>query len=106
MTAKTAKNIWNNPSPYGTYTGEKGNPKQWRESFNFAWNNNEWTKSTATKILDKDSPYAILGVSVGASEDEIKKAFRILILKNHPDKGGNKIKAQKIIAAYVFLTEN
>ena len=30
--------------------------------------------------------YKILGVSKGASEDDIKKAFRKLALKYHPDK--------------------
>ena len=33
--------------------------------------------------------YAILGVSNNASLDEIRKSYKRLALKHHPDKGGN-----------------
>ena len=47
--------------------------------------------------------YKILGVDKTASQDEIKKAFRKLSLKNHPDKGGDATKFKEINEAYQTL---
>jgi molecular chaperone DnaJ len=48
--------------------------------------------------------YTILGVSKGASQDEIKRAFRELAHKYHPDKqGGNVDKFKEINEAYQVL---
>ena len=52
--------------------------------------------------------YKILGVEKGASEDEIKKAYRKMAMKFHPDKnpGNNEFvgKFQKINEAYDAIT--
>lgn len=50
------------------------------------------------------NPYQILGIKPGASEDEIKKAYRRLASKHHPDKGGDTKKFQEIQSAYDTLT--
>lgn len=50
--------------------------------------------------------YNTLGVSKGASEDEIKKAFRKLAHKYHPDKGGgDEKKFKEINEAYQVLSD-
>jgi len=49
--------------------------------------------------------YEVLGVSKGASEDEIKKAFRKAAVKHHPDKGGDEAKFKEINEAYEVLRD-
>ena len=44
--------------------------------------------------------FSILGVEPTASEDEIKRAYRSLAMKHHPDRGGNQSKFQEIQEAY------
>jgi len=49
--------------------------------------------------------YEILGVPKGASEEEIKKAYRRLAAKHHPDRGGDTARFQEIQGAYETLTD-
>jgi curved DNA-binding protein len=50
-------------------------------------------------------PYKILGVEPGASEKDIKAAFKKLAKKHHPDVGGDEAKFKEINAAYSMLTD-
>jgi DnaJ-domain-containing protein 1 len=93
---------------YKTYDTSNGygNSREWKNAFHKTMGRDE-----AKTILDAepDTPEDILGVRSGASISEIKKAFRDLIMKWHPDRNPGQEElatkmSQKIIAAYTMLT--
>lgn len=55
-------------------------------------------------MADKKNFYDVLGVSKSASDDEIRKAFRKLAAKYHPDAGGDEQKFKEISEAYNTLS--
>lgn len=50
--------------------------------------------------------YEVLEVPKNASKDEIKKAFRKLAHKYHPDRGGDEEKFKELNAAYQVLSDD
>ena len=54
--------------------------------------------------MSQKNPYTILGIQPNASQEEIKKAYRKLSLKHHPDRGGDEEKFKELSAAYEQLT--
>ena len=88
---------------YKTYDTSNGygDESQWKDAFNARMGFDE-----AKKILSNEDPYSILGLVIGATFAEIKKAFRKMAMKWHPDLNSEDTteKMQKIIAAYTFLT--
>uniref|UniRef100_A0A8C8BG21 Translocation protein SEC63 homolog n=1 Tax=Otus sunia TaxID=257818 RepID=A0A8C8BG21_9STRI len=51
------------------------------------------------------NPYEVLHLDPGASISEIKKQYRALSLKYHPDKGGDEVMFMRIAKAYAALTD-
>ena len=49
--------------------------------------------------------YETLGISRDASEQEVKRAFRKLASKHHPDKGGDQEEFKRIQGAYEVLSD-
>ncbi len=54
--------------------------------------------------LNDNNPYNSLEISQLATEDEIRKAYKKLIIINHPDKGGDPYEFNKIHEAYQILS--
>jgi len=49
--------------------------------------------------------YSTLGLQRNASDAEIKKAYRSMAMKYHPDRGGDEKKFKEISQAYEFLSD-
>ena len=60
-------------------------------------------------MADKRDYYEVLGLSKGASDDEIKRAFRKLAMKYHPDRNSGDKEAEEkfkeINEAYGILSD-
>lgn len=56
-------------------------------------------------MAGKKNYYDILGVKRDATQDDIKKAFRKLAAKYHPDAGGDEEKFKEVSEAYTTLSD-
>lgn len=52
-----------------------------------------------------DDLYKVLGVDKNATDDELKKSYRNLVKKHHPDAGGDEEEFKKISEAYSVLSD-
>ena len=101
MDSSTAKkrNPFRDPSPYGTYEGERGNPDQWAKSFRARMHPDD-----VKRILGNDNPWQILGLQTGATQAEIKRAYRKRAMETHPDiTGSDGEEFKRVQAAYERL---
>ncbi|KAH0479976.1 MAG: uncharacterized protein KVP18_003262 [Porospora cf. gigantea A] len=56
--------------------------------------------------VDSSKFYNVLGVDKDCTESEIKKAYRKLAIRHHPDKGGDPEKFKEISRAYEVLSDS
>lgn len=49
--------------------------------------------------------YNVLGVERNANDDDIKKAYKKMAVKHHPDKGGDEESFKKVAEAYEVLSD-
>lgn len=75
-----------------------GSSSEWKGAFN-----ERMGMDAAKKVVGDDSPHGILGLEKNATWDAVKKAYRSLAMKHHPDKGGKPEDFRKIQGAYEML---
>ncbi len=57
----------------------------------------------ARTLLQRQQALAVLGLPANATPQQIKRRYRSLAKRHHPDHGGDQRQMQRIVAAYEFL---
>lgn len=67
-----------------------------------------WTSraNPARAILERQQALNILGLPANATQQQIKRRYRSLAKKHHPDRGGDQQQMMRIIAAYELLMKD
>ncbi|MBO0777485.1 MAG: J domain-containing protein [Ktedonobacteraceae bacterium] len=65
-----------------------------------------WRNSVARPIIERQQALAVLGLPPNATPQQIKRRYRALAKRYHPDRGGDPRQMQRVIAAYEYLIKN
>jgi len=60
----------------------------------------------ALETIKTYGPYTALGVDVNTSDSDLKRAYREMCLKYHPDKGGDTVSFQQLQQAYETISDD
>lgn len=74
-----------------------------RVSFRSFWQSDG---NPARTIVQRQQALNVLGLPPTATAQQIKRRYRALAKRHHPDRGGDPRQMQKIIAAYEFLKDH
>jgi DnaJ-domain-containing protein 1 len=59
----------------------------------------------ARSLIERQQALRVLGLPSNATQEQIKRRYRTLAKRYHPDRGGDQREMQRIIAAYEFLSK-
>lgn len=57
----------------------------------------------ARPLMQRQQALSVLGLPPNATPQQIKRRYRALAKRHHPDRGGDQQQMQRIIAAYEYL---
>lgn len=87
-------------SGYYNYSSRQS---KWHQQ-SYEWEEDQWNwQEPERKTEEKSNYYSVLGLSFGASKEEIKAAYRRLVKIHHPDRGGDSNTFMRIQSAYEAL---
>ncbi len=59
----------------------------------------------ARGLVERQRALTVLGLPLNATPQQIKRRYRTLAKRYHPDRGGDRQQMQRIIAAYELLAK-
>jgi hypothetical protein len=92
---------------YGSYLDsnlEELNKENFKNTINKKFSEKKKKKTIRLSELQDNNLYNILNIDENSTQEEIKKAYKKLVIVNHPDKGGDALKFNKINEAYQILS--